>query len=239
MIIRSIERAFAILEFIASSGGMARLTDISQAMGLSKTTTHNLLDTLKKLGYVDQSEGSPKYFITNSILDLHGPICSTPEIRALVVSAVDRVAREFKVNCFMALQSGGYYYYDISSSPDGLPVEDLELGKEQDMYNCVVGKVFIAFSPALEKSVRKYHPGFINRNFSHELEQIRATRYAIDLGAYNNERTCIALPILFRQKVLAVLGCNFPIKQFGKSEIDTLILFLLKEIDRVREQMMR
>ncbi|MGL4993715.1 MAG: IclR family transcriptional regulator [Bacteroidales bacterium] len=239
MIIRSIERAFAILEFIANNGGMARLRDISQAMNLSKTTTHNLLDTLRKLGYVDQSEDSPRYFITNRLLDLHGPICSIPEIRILVEESIRALARDLNVNSFMAMQSGVFYYYDISSSPDGCPAEGLELGVEQDMYNCVVGKVFIAFSPSLEKSVRKFYPGLINRKFSHELEQIRTDRFAIDFAEYNNQRACIALPLIFRQKVLAVLGCYVECAKYTRSDIDGVILHFVKVIDKIRGEMMR
>lgn len=61
MIIQSLERAFAILELFAENGGTMRLSEIATTLELHRTTVHNLLDTLNKLGYLEQPEASPRY----------------------------------------------------------------------------------------------------------------------------------------------------------------------------------
>ncbi|RZK13157.1 MAG: MarR family transcriptional regulator, partial [Flavobacterium sp.] len=54
--IQSLKRTFDILEYIATNGNLVRVNDISQALGLQKTTVHNFLTSLKELGYVEQDE---------------------------------------------------------------------------------------------------------------------------------------------------------------------------------------
>ena len=239
MIIKSIEKTFAILEYIACNGGMARLIDIAKAMNLSKTTTHNLLDTLKKLGYVDQTKTSPRYFITDKFADLHAPICSTPEIRDLVHTTIISLAKELKVNTFMAMQSGVYFYYDITSTPEGIPVDNIESGKDQEMFHTAVGKVFIAFSPTLENALRKQHPGAITRAMSAELAQIRKNKYALDLETYASNQHCVAFPLIYRQHVLAVLGCYSSSSRLDRNTIDRAILLFIKAISHIRAEMNR
>lgn len=239
MIIKSIEKTFAILEYIASNGGMARLMDIAKAMNLSKTTAHNLLDTLKKLGYVDQIATSPRYFITDKFADLHAPICSTPEIRNLVQATIVDLAKELKVNTFMAMQSGVYFYYDITSTPEGKPVDTLESGKDQEMVHTAVGKVFIAFSPTLENALRKQHPGAITKSMTAELAQVRTNRYALDIETYVPNQNCIAFPLIYRHHVLAVLGCYGSSSRLDRNTLDRAILLFLKAISIIRAEMNR
>ena len=52
--VQSIERAAAILQVVAGSRGTLGVTDIAEAVGLAKTTTHSLLRTLLLVGFVTQ-----------------------------------------------------------------------------------------------------------------------------------------------------------------------------------------
>ncbi len=51
---RSVERAFDLLELIQDSGGRTKLSDLSTETGLPPPTVHRLLGTLVQLGYVRQ-----------------------------------------------------------------------------------------------------------------------------------------------------------------------------------------
>ncbi|RZI57985.1 MAG: MarR family transcriptional regulator, partial [Zymomonas sp.] len=57
---RAVSRSFAILEALARSRGPARLSDLSAATDLQKSTVHRILATLSELGYADQ-DGSGRY----------------------------------------------------------------------------------------------------------------------------------------------------------------------------------
>ena len=53
---RAVSRSFAILEALARSRGPARLSDLSAATDLQKSTVHRILATLSVLGYADQDD---------------------------------------------------------------------------------------------------------------------------------------------------------------------------------------
>ena len=73
---QSIERAAAILQVVAGSGGTLGVTDIAEAVGLAKTTTHSLLRTLLLVGFVDQDRATGRYALGTRLLRL-GPATST------------------------------------------------------------------------------------------------------------------------------------------------------------------
>ena len=55
MTTRSVQRAFQVLETLASTPGGLRLHDLSDLVGLHKSTVFRLVRTLVDLGYVEQA----------------------------------------------------------------------------------------------------------------------------------------------------------------------------------------
>ena len=79
--VQSIERAAAILQVVAGSGGTLGVTDISEAVGLAKTTTHSLLRTLLLVGFVEQDPATGRYALGAGLLRL-GSHLDINELRA-------------------------------------------------------------------------------------------------------------------------------------------------------------
>jgi DNA-binding IclR family transcriptional regulator len=79
--VQSIERAAAILQVVAGSGGTLGVTDISEAVGLAKTTTHSLLRTLLLVGFVEQDRATGRYALGTGLLRL-GAHLDVNELRA-------------------------------------------------------------------------------------------------------------------------------------------------------------
>lgn len=230
MIIQSLERAFAILELIAENGGEMRLSEIAETLDLNRTTVHNLLDTLKKLGYLEQKEGSVRYKITNKASLLTGPDCSVLQIRALLNERMQQIACKLDETVFMAMQTGTYFHYDKSWLPDskrGLPIG---LGKDEQMFQTAVGKIFMAFSPSLCNSLRKYYPGVIDTARKEEFRDIHQKHYAIDLEQYQQGLNCIAFPIMHKNKVLTVVGTFGPSSRLNQNKLDQAIILFTQEI---------
>jgi DNA-binding IclR family transcriptional regulator len=59
--IRAVVLAFRVLGFLADSGGERGVTEIAQALGLTKASVYRHLRTLMSLGYVDQNARTEKY----------------------------------------------------------------------------------------------------------------------------------------------------------------------------------
>jgi DNA-binding IclR family transcriptional regulator len=89
--VQSIERAAAILQVVAGSGGTLGVTDIAEAVGLAKTTTHSLLRTLLLVGFVDQDRATGRYALGAGLLRL-GTHLDVNELRARASNWADALA---------------------------------------------------------------------------------------------------------------------------------------------------
>jgi DNA-binding IclR family transcriptional regulator len=89
--VQSIERAAAILQVVAGSGGTLGVTDIAEAVGLAKTTTHSLLRTLLLVGFVDQDRATGCYALGSALLRL-GSSLDVNELRARASNWADALA---------------------------------------------------------------------------------------------------------------------------------------------------
>jgi DNA-binding IclR family transcriptional regulator len=89
--VQSIERAAAILQVVAGSGGTLGVTDIAEAVGLAKTTTHSLLRTLLLVGFVEQDRATGRYALGTRLLRL-GHHLDVNELRARASNWADALA---------------------------------------------------------------------------------------------------------------------------------------------------
>jgi DNA-binding IclR family transcriptional regulator len=89
--VQSIERAAAILQVVAGSGGTLGVTDIAEAVGLAKTTTHSLLRTLLLVGFVEQDRTTGRYALGTALRRL-GNHLDVNELRARASNWTDALA---------------------------------------------------------------------------------------------------------------------------------------------------
>ena len=73
MSVQSVERTFAIIEFLCAKSKPQQLAAISKACGLAPATTHRLLETICVLGYAKSEIGgfyslTPKLFSITSYI---------------------------------------------------------------------------------------------------------------------------------------------------------------------------
>jgi len=103
--VQSIERAAAILQVVAGSGGTLGVTDIAEAVGLAKTTTHGLLRTLLLVGFVDQDRATGRYALGTRLLRL-GSHLDVNELRARASNWADALAARSGHAVRLAILSG-------------------------------------------------------------------------------------------------------------------------------------
>ena len=61
--VQSLTRGLSILEALAKAEAGVSLTDVAQRVQLPPSTTHRLLSTLEKMGYVYQSEELGRWYV--------------------------------------------------------------------------------------------------------------------------------------------------------------------------------
>jgi len=221
--IQSVSRAFEILEYIAYNGNFVRLNDIAGAVGLQKTTVHNFLNTLKELGYIEQDELTPRYRITYKFQCLYSPDVSLFQIKKELRPVIEMLTEYTGETSYLAIQMGSYFRHELKCEPNRAVRISLELGKEYEMTTTAIGKVFLSYSDHLLASLVKFNDENCNKALSLETREIKQAGYALDLGEYDPELNCVAVPVFHQRKVIAVVCVSGPTYRFGENEIESAL----------------
>ena len=201
--IQSVERAMAILELLCRSQKPLSVAEISEAVGLKRTTVYGLLNTLIELDYVADSDMNNRYEITSKMYRLS---LSYPE-RIPVV----RYARNYMLQLSERFDSVVHLGIlnqsnDVMLIYAQMPIstQNARSGSLFPLHATGLGKTLLAFLPE-EKADRiienlDFQP-FTRYTITdpdalrNELAQIRAQGYARDNSEYIEQSACVAFPI--------------------------------------------
>jgi DNA-binding IclR family transcriptional regulator len=202
--VQSIERAAAILQVVAGSGGTLGVTDISEAVGLAKTTTHSLLRTLLLVGFVEQDPATGRYALGAGLLRL-GSHLDVNELRARSSNWSDALAARSGHAVRLATLVGEevVVVHHVFRPDDSAQV--LEVGDVLPP-TTALGKVLRAHSHP-----HTGHRPAVGAVPAAELAEVRARGWATEQGEYEAGLGGLAAPVRGAGGlVVAALGVSGP-----------------------------
>lgn len=213
--LNSFEKMFSIIYYLKNKK-TARLQDISIDLGLAKSTTHRILNTLEGQRFVVKDEESKKYSLGLGFVDLGLDVLENLDIREAARPVLDELNDKTEETVHLALFTDDQVVYmDKRESRHVIRMYSV-IGKVAPIHCTGVGKAALAFQDqetigrvitAIE--LQKFTDNTItDRNrLLHELEEIRKRGYAIDREEHENHILCIAAPIRNHySKVIASLS---------------------------------
>ena len=149
---RSLERGLAILStFGDSERATLGVSELSRALGLSRSTTYRYVATLTSLGYLRQDADSRRYRLGPRVLDLGFAALNSMGIRELSVPHLQRLSDETGFTVNMAILDGVdvVYIERCRTSRSGQREIDLNLhvGSRLPAYCTALGKALLAHLP--------------------------------------------------------------------------------------------
>jgi IclR family KDG regulon transcriptional repressor len=241
LMIQSVKRTFDILEYIAKNGNIVRLNDIAQALALNKTTVHNFLDSLKQLGYLEQDDLSPRYQITPKLQCLYAPDISAVLLKKELRPVLERITEGTKESSYLAVQMGAFYRHELKCEPNRAVKISLKMGKPFEMTTTAIGKVFLTYSAYLQTNQIKYHGEEYFSGMLTEIKEIESCGYALDVQQYDPDLNCVAVPLFYQRKIIAVLCVSGPSYRFGKPQFAEAIQVInaaLKDLPKYSTQLL-
>jgi IclR family acetate operon transcriptional repressor len=200
--VRTLLRGLAILEALASSHGL-NLSEVARKTRLPVSTTHRLLETLRRRGFVQPLEDS-RYRVGLRAFEvgmgfLRGQHL-TEAARPAMVELVDRV----RETANLAVRDGGEAVYVLQVESDRMLRLFAQPGARHPLYCTGVGKVLLAWEP--EEQVRALlGPGPLPRY------TLRARGYAVDREEREVGVRCVAAPVRdLHGRVVAALSVSAP-----------------------------
>ena len=101
---QSVEKAFAIIEYLSTKQGPQRLQDIANDLDMNSSTVIRFLSTLQGCGYVDQERETLKYYLTYKICFIANKVSSNIELRDVLRPYVREIAGALKESVCLAVE---------------------------------------------------------------------------------------------------------------------------------------
>lgn len=228
MSVRSVERAFEVLEALAVNGGEAGLAELAERTGLPYGTIHRLLRTLLARGYVRQEEDR-RYALGGALARLGG--VAERRVGAWARPHLERLVELSGETANLAVLEGDFVVYVAqASSPRRLRMF-AEVGRRLLPHSTAVGKVMLADRPAAEAAALFARTGMPRRTaktitaadaMRAELDRVRRLGYAVDLGEEELGVHCLAVPVRDGERVVAAISVSGPAERVDALDREVL-----------------
>ena len=233
-VIPSVTRAFNVLELFLENQNPLSVPEIIEHLGLPRTTTHELVNTLIHNGYLrrEESHGN-KVFLGPKVLEL-GNVYA---LKLDLINEGRKVAEEIVARCDETVQMA------ILEATDAVFVAKVDCSKMVRMVSHVgsrlpahctaVGKMLLSsLSDAqldelygAQQSLQRMTPNSITSltQLKHELSAIRRRGLSYDDCESNIDVSCVSAPVYNQNgKMLAAMSISVPITRITPSRQDEL-----------------
>ena len=219
--IQSVERALSLLWMIADHPEEKfGLTELTESLGVDKSSAFRLLSTLMKYDLVRQEEGVRGYRLGYGIYTLAAALRDQLKITEVCSPILKRLALATKENAHLAVRSGTKAVFIDRERAAKTIAANTSIGDSEELYCTAVGRCLICGLSAEDLGtlfegidMTRYTDRTVvdRERLGEELGRVRAQGYAIEDGENEANVLCIAAPIYnFERKVEASIGISGP-----------------------------
>jgi DNA-binding IclR family transcriptional regulator len=226
----SLERAFAILEFLDGARRGWNISELSRKLGFPKSTTHLIVLTLERLGYLTREPGSRDYSLGLKVYGLGRGLMKKLVLPDIALPHLQWLVEKTRLTAHLAVLEKDQAIYIQKVDGPGLIKFDTYVGKRTNLHCTGVGKVLAAFAdPQRQQQIlsKKSFARYTNNTITSaallksELMNVRQRGYAIDDQEEELDIRCLAAPV-FNQagEFMAALGLTGTTGQLRNDNID-------------------
>jgi IclR family acetate operon transcriptional repressor len=239
-VIKSVIKAFAILEAVATGGGELSTTEIAKRLGHDVSTVHNLIKTLEYKKYLAYAPTGRSYCLGPAIIKLLDGTLLEDELARRLAPMAQELSAEIDENVVVSCLEGGEWRRIIRiDAGHSLTVNTDHL--EHPLYSYAAGRLLLALMDGVERERLIGEVGLpgslwseagTGRKLARELDRIRSDGYAIVQAA--SGVTAIAAPLLIgKAKKQLALSAFFPTSRADKVRENEIIEKLLTACQRM------
>ena len=202
--VKALARALKLLMSLADAGRELSLTEISDALGWPKSTTHGVLATLRDYRFVEQSALNGRYRLGVRLFELGQKAARNWGIRDIALPVMQRLNAQFGEMVQLATEDAGEVFYLEKIDSTHIIRIVSEIGARLPIHCSGLGKVLLAYrAPAEARSIlmRNGMRRMTNNTITDpaqmetELSNIRKQGYALDNQEIMEGLRCVAAPI--------------------------------------------
>jgi len=229
-LVQSLGRALDIIEKLVESDNSLGVTELSDRIGLHKSTVYRLLTTLVYRGYVEQDEYS-RYNVGIKLFEIGGTVLSKMDLRKKTKPYLIRLQQETKETIHLGiLDDKEIVYIDKEETTETIRMYS-EVGRRIDAYCTSLGKVLLAYENVdiddvyKNDELQKYTENTIvdKKLLANHLAEVRKQCYAIDDQEQELGIRCIGGPIFnYNGDIIAAFSIAGPISRMTVTRVEKL-----------------
>ena len=214
----SVNKAFMILEYLATMNDPLDLGVIARELEVNKSTTYRFLAAMEELGYVNKDKESGKYSLGSKVVWLASRFLDSLDIRHLAKPVLKRIMEETGETIHLAMLDALEVVY-IDKIDGKQPVQMASrVGRRMPAHSTGLGKALLMAQPPqtwhsyVEKiGLKKYTNNTITdaESFYACMENDHQRGFSIDNFENEDGICCVAVPIYdFKGKPVAALSIS-------------------------------
>ncbi|NQT01987.1 MAG: IclR family transcriptional regulator [Planctomycetes bacterium] len=241
----TIEKALDVLEIFLAHDDDIGLSEIASLSGFNVATTHRIVLTLVKRGYLNQKQKRQKYSLSTKFLQYSNLLSRRMKIRDIAFPIVDALNKMVGESVNIAiLDRNEVVYIEHIETNKSLRIFT-QVGNRAPLYCTGVGKIFLAHmgDDELQKALNStdllpHTPNTITdiKRLKKELELVKTEDVAIDNEEMEIGVKCIASPVKNSEgSVTAAISVSGPTARLSNkrvNEIKTLVKSCAVEVSR-------
>ncbi len=239
----SIERAFAILEYLDGARRGWNISELSRKLQIPKSSTHVIVLTLERLGYLTLDPWTRNYSLGLKVSGLGRGLIKSLNLPDRALRPMRWLVEMTRCTAQLAIMADDQAMYIQKVEGPGLIQFDSYIGKRTNLHCTGVGKILLAYASEgkrehilNKKSFARYtHKTITSPNLLRKhLIKVRQRGYAVDDEEEELEVRCVAAPV-FNQlgDVMAALTIAGTVGQIRDENIDDLARYVVQAADRI------
>lgn len=242
----SIDRAADVLTlFGGSPDPTLGVTEIANALGLSKAVVYRILSSFRAKGFVELDEATRRYSLGPAVLHLGLAYMNRMDIQRLARPELEKLSRETDETATLSLRTGWTRVYVDQVNPERDVKMVVPIGLQMPLHAGASSKAFLAFLDAdeqeeyLSRELDKLTSKTVTnpKTLRAQLRAIRDLGYAASLGERMEGAGSVAAPVFGHDGTpVAVISVCGPVERF-KDEADDAASLLLEATARLSRQL--
>jgi DNA-binding IclR family transcriptional regulator len=239
----SVERAFAILEFLDGSRRGWNISELSRKLHIPKSTTHVIVLTLQRLGYLTLDPLTRDYSLGLKVSGLGRGLMKSLSLPDRALRPMQWLVEVTRCTAQLAVLADDQAMYIQKVEGPGLIQFDSYIGKRTNLHCTGVGKVLLAYAPEQRQEHilnRKSFAHYTNKTITSpnqlrkEMTKVRQRGYAIDDEEEELEVRCVAVPVFSKSgDFMAALAIAGTVGQIREENIDDLARYAIQAASKI------
>lgn len=243
--VKSLQKAIEVLNCFTRKPNLG-VTEISEQLGLYKSNVHNILNTYKAMGYLEQDAETGKYRLGIGIFDLSRALGDRFTLTKIAMPYMQELANITNKNVYLAVpRMDEVLYLDATYPTDATYLMRSLLGERAKMYCTGLGKAMLSgmnyeqIEACISADMRPYTENTITdrEQLLDELQLTKVRGYAVDNMEHEFGIKCVALPIFDnRRQVVAAISVSGASVQFTDEKIVEIAELIKKYVKLIESR---